>query len=174
MKRILLFLTVLILFISAGAQTSAPGTTILIGTNTNSLGLDTLGVSDTIYFKNPNSMASFGLEGKYTIQITAVGLSGSVSATFTLESSLDGVVYTAGLNKVPGTDGKLCDTLTISSAGSYFISAASSSPRQLITAGVVGQTYYTGNTRRYFIRVKALSPSGAQSTKIYMRLITQD
>ena len=175
MKKYLLVLFILsALVITTSAQTSTSGAITLQGTYTNTLGLDTLGASDTIYFKNPTTMSSIGLDGKYTIAITAVSLSGTVSATITLERSTDGVVWTTGLNKVPGTDGKHCDTLTISSAGTYYMTVASSVPKQLITAGVVGQTYYTNNTRTYFIRAKVLSPSGTQSTKMYARLTTQN
>jgi hypothetical protein len=174
-KRILSILLILSVFtVGIKAQTSAPGTVILQGTYTNALGLDTLGASDTIYFKNAASLASVGLNGNYVIQITAVSLSGTVGATATLESSLDGVVWSTGLNRVPGTDGIKSDTLTISAAGTKTFTIASNSPKQLLSAGVVSQTYYTDNTRRYYIRVKLLSGATAQSTKYYMRLITQN
>lgn len=174
MKKILLFLvTALALFTSAMSQTSAPGTVILIGTNTNALGTDTLVTSGTIYFKNPSSLSAIGLEGKYNIALTAVAISGTISATCTLEGSSDGVVWSTGINKVPGTDGNMCDTLTLSAAGTYYFTITSNSAKQLLSSGVVNQTYYTGNTRRYYIRVKIVS-GATQSTRMYARLITQN
>lgn len=174
-KRIIIVLMLFTGFANiAKSQTSTSGAITLQGTHTNTLGLDTLGASDTIYFKNAASLASIGLEGNYRIDITLVSISGTVTMTATLESSTDGVVWTPGINKIPGTDGIKSDTLIITSAGTKKMTISSNAPKsQIASAGVIN-TYYTDLTRSYWIRVKLLSPVTAQSTKVYMRLSTQN
>lgn len=171
MKKILFLLALLLtVFVSTQAQAI-----VLKGTHDNAQGLDTLSASDTIYLKNTSSLASGGLSGKYAIELRATNLSGTTGFTATLEGSTDGVNWSTGINKVPGTDGKNCDTLSVSSAGVYYITISPDAAKQLLSAGVVSQTYYTaGVTRRYYIRVKLLSGATAQSTRVSARLITQN
>lgn len=171
MKKILFLMALMLtIFVSTQAQSI-----ILKGTYDNASGLDTLGASDTIYLKNLNSLASGGLAGKYAIELRATNLSGTTGFTATLEGSSDGTNWSTGINKVPGTDGKNSDTLSVSAAGVYYLTISPNTAKQLLSAGVVGQTYYTdGVTRRYYIRVKLLSGATAQSTKVSARLITQN
>ncbi len=171
MKKILFLIAFMVTtFVAVQAQSI-----ILKGTYDNAAGLDTLGASDTIYLKNLNSLANGGLSGKYAIELRVSNLSGTTGFTATLEGSTDGTNWSTGINKVPGTDGKDCDTLSVSAAGVYYMTISPSAAKQLLSAGVVSQTYYTaGVTRRYYIRVKLLSGATAQSTKVSARLITQN
>lgn len=174
MKKLLFLMAILFSVFAIQAQTSI----VLKGTYDNSAGLDTLGASDTIYLKTTSALSGVGLAGKYAIELRVINLSGTSAFTATLEGSNDGGVdanWSKGINKVPGTDGKNSDTLSVSGAGIYYITISPNTAKQLLSAGVVSQTYYTdGVTRRNYIRLKLLSGAGAQSTKVSARLITQN
>lgn len=176
MKKILFFL-----LLGAMAFIAAPvhSQIVLKGTYDNAAGLDTLGASDTIYLKTINSLSGVGLNGKYAIELTFTAISGTVTATVTAEGSMLGgttnSLWSTGINKVPGTNGRNCDTLIVTAAGVYYLTIAPSAVHQLTSSAGVEQTYYTQNpTRRYYIRLKVLSGVAAQSTKVSARLITQD
>lgn len=183
MKKILLFL---FLGVAAMAVTPAHSQITLVSQLGNVS--DTLGASDTTYLRTVASLSGVGLSGKYVIELTVVSLSGTVSGTFTLEGSMIGGTgatatvpwafsngWSTGINKVPGVNGTNCDTLTVSSAGTYYITISPNAPKQAISASGVNQTYYTaGGTRRYYIRLKGISPTGSQSTKVSAKLITLD
>lgn len=182
MKKVLFFL-----MLSALAFITPTHSQIVLQSQKGNVS-DTITASDTIYLRNVASLSGVGLTGKYAIELTFTALSGTVTATVTTEGSMIGGTgqvaaspwlytggWSTGINKVPGTNGRNCDTLIVTAAGVYYLTIAPSAIHQLTSAAGVEQTYYTSNpTRRYYIRLKILSGVAAQSTKVSARLITQD
>lgn len=167
MKKILILISMFVVCsFSANSQTLT-----LKGTYGSTL--DTITNAGTVYLTTTSgALSSIGLAGNYVIQFTAVSLSGTVSATVVLQSSIDGLSWSNHFG-VAGQDGINCDTLTIAAAGNRVLTINRGAVHSLVASGVVTNQWYTNAGRRLHFRLKFVG-SGTQSTKISGVLITSN
>lgn len=135
--------------------------------------LDTVANAGTVYLTSVSGdLDAIGLNGNYDLQVTARSISGSVSVTFVLQSSIDGTNWQNHF-KAPGQDGVNCDTLVIGAAGTHVWTIRTGAVKTIQSSGVVINQWYTNSGRRLRFRLKAVG-LGTQSTEIKSQLITQN
>jgi len=127
---------------------------------------DTINTSSSTATKNlttaTNALNTIGQTGAYDVQLVVTSVSGTPNFKAILQSSIDGVNFSNHF-KNAGTNGIMCDTLSVGAATNHIWTIPKSNATQ------------TNNTgRRLYFRVACVAPSSTQSSIIQAKLITQE